>query len=249
MAGISVEDLKKDQEQLQKELDKLDSFLTKKKPGKKTGKKEEPVKAKPAGPSTDELLKQHLEENKKIMEKFNYLMEVLMSTSEEEKNSDVDEVVVTLAKTQSHALEVLANIKQLLEKTDQGVSSKQELEEFEQEQAARYNELNKKINVILEKVEKPSYLQELDLIRIGVSNIISHLKKLESQSGATPEINGVKKEVDDLSKKVDNIEQSLHQVSQPQSTQASQTSQQDYPTAGPAPEQPGGLEKPKVEGE
>lgn len=232
---VSVTDLKKDQEKLQAELDRMGTYFQKKKekPPEPMVKKEKDVPK-----DINQKLEQQLEESKKIMEKFDYLIDILLSTNEE-GDQELDEVVYTLAQTQAHALVVLSNVKTLVEKTQKDMPSKQELEDFEQEQRERYNDLNQKVNLLLEKVEKPSYLKELDYIRVGVANIQSELKRLEGRVGGVdkmheesklldervqkvqeqvkknPEIREkpkIKKEVNEMSTRVNNLEKTLRLI-------------------------------------
>ncbi|MCD4740091.1 hypothetical protein K8R43_02755, partial [archaeon] len=101
---VTVDDLKKDQQKLKAELDKLEGYF-----GSDT--KPAPKQKKQSIKELDtETLKQHLEENKKVMEKFDYLIDILLKSTEDE-DEELEKVVLTMAKTQEHALKVLTEVK------------------------------------------------------------------------------------------------------------------------------------------
>lgn len=197
----TITELKKDQEKLKAELEKLEAYLSKQ-PSKKT---------KSTSATTDSLLKQYLEESKKVMEKFDYLIDVLLSTTEESDEEEIEKVILTIAESQAHELEVLTKLKDLLEKTAEEIPSKEELEKFEEEQARRYNDLNQKISLLMEAVEKPSYLREIDEIRVGVSNILTELKLLESKGVLPKHIEPVKQQAVELSNQLETLHKAATQ--------------------------------------
>ena len=118
---------------------------------------------------------------------------------------------MTIAESQAHSLEVLTSIKELVEKSSQGASSGDELKKFEEEQTRRYNDLNEKINALMEAVEKPSYLREIDDIRIGVSNILTELNTLESKGILPRHTEPIKQQATELSSKVDSLHRAATQ--------------------------------------
>lgn len=202
---VSVEDLKKDQQKLKTELEKLENYFGKREQKKPLQKPPQTNQASPKAIS-EELLKQHIEANKKMLEKFDYLIDILLSSTEETKEEDLERMVYTLAQTQANALHVLSEVRTLVEKADQDMPSKKEIEQFESEQRGRYIELNEKVNMLIEKVERPPYLKELDTIRVGVLNILTELKRLEERGTKDEEI---KSKVNELFDKVDEVHKSV----------------------------------------
>ena len=201
---VTVKDLKEDQKKLKEELDQLEGYFDK---DRKTIKKPQTTTV-PEKLDT-ETLRQHLEENRKVMEKFDYLIDILIKSTEGDGEEELEKVVLTMAKTQEHALKVLTEVKNMVEKTDSQMTTQQELKNFEKEQRDRYNQLNQKVNLLIERVEKPPYLNELDAIRVGVLNMMTELKRLEDQGIIKPE---VKAKAAQVQQRVDRVQRTVQQA-------------------------------------
>ena len=55
-----------------------------------------------------DLLKRNLDESRKMMDKFDYLLDTLISSMEEVEGENADELVKALAQSQMHVMEVLS---------------------------------------------------------------------------------------------------------------------------------------------
>ncbi|MCD6522253.1 MAG: hypothetical protein J7K68_00750 [Candidatus Diapherotrites archaeon] len=216
-----LEMLKSDQEELRRQLNELDTYLTKKRarlpPRREERPRYEPRYREPypytryEERETDELLRQNIEQSRKLMDKFDYLLDTLISSMEEVESENIDELIRTLAKTQVHMIDVLGSIRSAVEESKTTEAKKEELERLKEEQAAQYAELSKKINALMEKIETPSYLGELDAIRVSISSLDSELKKLKNKIGeGTPSGGGVSPdEIESLKNRLAALEERL----------------------------------------
>ncbi|MBN3037150.1 MAG: hypothetical protein JW834_01760 [Candidatus Diapherotrites archaeon] len=192
-----IEALKRDQESLKSQLAELDTFMEKKavkrtpptqplpQPRREYGRSPSPPQyeaaqryAPPQYDETRDLLRQNVENSKELMSKFDYLLDTLIATMEETEGENIEDVIKTLASTQLHIIDILDVIRTTLDETRDISATKEKMVELEQETSKHYNELNRKMNVLMEKVEKPPYLQELDAIRVNVTNLSSIIRQM-----------------------------------------------------------------------
>ncbi len=235
-----LESLKKDQETLKRELAELDTFMEKKARASKAHYErpqqppyhERPGYSEPPrypyhGPSYSndemyELMRRNLSESKKMMDKFDYLLDTLISSTEEVEGDNTDDLIKALAQSQMHVMDVLAGIKTAMDKASEEAATKKELDGLERDQISQYQELNKKVGTLMEQMQNPPYLQELDQIRVQVANLQGQLARLQKEGlkagGVSDEFKGsvkaLKTQADALAERMGNINSSLENISE-----------------------------------
>ncbi len=241
--------LKKDQEALKRELAELDTFMERKRstrtierPRREEPRRtrrvedvrkrraprrrdyeddyEEPRRRPSGGGEIEDLLRTNVKETEEMIDKFDYLLDVLLDSMEEVETANTDEIIKTLAETQSHTIDLLDNIRTTLDATKATNATKEELEEFERNQARNYQEMNKKMATILDQVTTPPYLQELDAIRVTVSNLNSQIKEIRTGTGGgvseelKEQVTTLKTTAASLEERLSTINQSMESVGQ-----------------------------------
>lgn len=214
--------LKSDQEELRRQLNELDTYLMKKmskapryiEQRRYEPRYREPYRYPRYEGETEELLRQNIEQSRKLMDKFDYLLDTLISSMEEVESENIDELIKTLAKTQVHMIDVLGTIRNAVEESKKTEAKKEELQRLKEEQAAQYAELSKKINMLMEKIESPGYLGELDAIRVSITSLDSEIKKLKNRINAQPGGGAPPIEIEQLKQKLIGLEDRLNALSQ-----------------------------------
>jgi DNA repair exonuclease SbcCD ATPase subunit len=137
----------------------------------------------PGEDETTELLRMNIAESKKLMEKFDYLLDTLITSMEEVQTENVEGLVKHLAETQMHLIETVGGVRDAVDKTKAEAVTREEVQRIATEQATNYKQLNEKMNALMERVEHPPYIAELDAIRVAVSNLASEVKRVELAAG------------------------------------------------------------------
>ncbi|MCK4327441.1 MAG: hypothetical protein KAW41_03090 [Candidatus Diapherotrites archaeon] len=164
-----------------------------------------------------EMLDRNLQETRRMMDKFDYLLDTLVSSMEEVEGENVDDLVKSLAQSQMHVMDVLTGIKDGLDKTGGEAATKKEMDDFERSHTSHYQELNKKINMIMEQMQSPPYLQELDQIKVDVANLGSELKRIGTGGigeGADAAVSSLKTQTESLNERLGNIHSSIENLGQ-----------------------------------
>ncbi len=168
-----------------------------------------------------DMVQQNLDETKKMMDKFDYLLDTLIQSMEEVEGENVDDLIKVLAESQMHVMDVLASVKVGLDQAKANAATKKEIDEMHSDHAAHYQDLNKKMNVVMEQIQAPPYLTQLDSIRVSVSNMESEIRRLEQDGikaggGIAPELEAavekMKTQTESLQERLVNLSSSIENI-------------------------------------
>jgi chromosome segregation ATPase len=219
-----LQDLKKDQEALKKQLAELDTYLAKSTPRKK-GKRRKPPKRRTEyeedyeeGSSfyrrrgdVEDLLRRTLDQSRELTEKFDYLLDLLLESTESMEEENTEEIMKTIARSQINVLENLQGLQTLIEAVEFEKRDTSEFEKIQMQQDDHYANVAKELSKLMEGMKAPPYLKEIDNIRVSVTTLEEELnalrEKLEEGEGMITEqkVKGIDDKLGGLQKRLDNF--------------------------------------------
>ncbi len=221
-----LEQLKKDQEALKAQLAELDTYLTKKygtlKAEKHVSRSYTPTIAKSMSPpqydSNNELvgmralLQESINNSKKLMEKFDYLLDALISSLDDMDSEDIDKTIRLIAESQSHLLDNLAETRQQLEELEKEAITKEDIQKFEKEYKERYAELAKRINELMSKIEEPAVMDAISALQTQIAQVSTEVKELETNVKNGGETKKLAEKTKELMTRMQSMEERLKNI-------------------------------------
>ncbi len=231
-ARKKLEQLKKDQETLKAQLAELDTYLMKKygagtsryptyRPTQKPVSyfpRQKPHYTQPPQYQSEEinelrsLLSESIQNSKRLMEKFDYLLDALISSLDDMNSEDIDKTIRIIAESQAHILDNLTDTREALDKLEKETVTKDELKEWIKEYKERYAELAKRMNELMSKVEEPAVMDAISALQTQLSQLSAEVKDLEEnvkKGGKTEEL---VKRTNDLMTRMQSLEERLKTI-------------------------------------
>lgn len=115
-----------------------------------------------------EMCQTLLTQNKRLAEKVDYLLSILVEASTDVSEDVFDKTLAAMAKSQVDMIDQLAAIR---EKTESGSAKEEELEKA-------YKSTEEKLKIISESISQLSYAKQLEDMKSNISTISSDIKKL-----------------------------------------------------------------------
>ncbi|GEM_PF-4550995 len=128
-----------------------------------------------------DLLLRNLDEMKKLMAKYDYLLDALLSSLEEASSEDIDKTIMLIAQTQAHMADAIGMIQETTEKLEKSGLTKEDLNKFKQEFQERYIEVTDRLGEIIKAIQEPVFMDTLTSMEVQVSNMSEELKRIDEE--------------------------------------------------------------------
>lgn len=195
-----MEEVKKNQEALKEEIEKLEErararprrFM--RPPGEELEDEE-----------TREMLRTLMRQNRRLAERVDYLLQMLAEAAEGTAEEDMEKMLTTIAQAQVSVLEQIGKVSEI------------KPEELGKVQEEAFRVLASKLDEIRNSISALPYSQQMDVLKNDMESISSELKAVESAVKASPQqaaatVTLLKEDLASLRGKLEQISSDIRQV-------------------------------------
>jgi chromosome segregation ATPase len=215
MVEKDLNEMKKAQQDLRKQIGEMEKVVKEKKEYKGYDRERE----------LEDMVKVALRQNKRLADKVDDLMDTLIEASQADGDEAIEKTLTALSRSQIKLMDEVIGLKVKIEKAET-------VKQLMETQRQAIEKLGKKIDDIEKDIETLPYSSQIENMKKEVTGVNEELKTLESLVMAAPEqvtktLGLVKNDVDALKNRMENISKTIKKVEEDEAKILSSTSMLD----------------------